>query len=82
MSPRVIFAQRLCDLAPPTVTNAYQASYTVLGVFTCPLAIAGGGQHSLALKSDGTVAAWGESSSGQTTISAGVYLPAEINRRR
>ena len=37
-----------------------------------PLAIAGGGGSSLALKSDGTVAAWGYNFYGQTTIPVGL----------
>ena len=36
------------------------------------LAIAGGLYHSLALRSDGTVAAWGDNGSGQTTIPVGL----------
>ena len=36
------------------------------------IAIAAGYQHSLALKSDGTVVAWGSNSSGQATVPAGL----------
>jgi hypothetical protein len=32
------------------------------------IAVAGGGYHSLALKSDGTVVAWGDNSLGQSTV--------------
>ncbi|MDB5052231.1 MAG: hypothetical protein JWM44_281, partial [Bacilli bacterium] len=39
---------------------------------TSVVAIAAGGNHSLALKSDGTVAAWGDNSQGQTTLPAGL----------
>ena len=35
-------------------------------------AIAAGGYHSLALKSDGTVVGWGATATGQTTIPAGL----------
>ncbi|MEI6395747.1 MAG: immunoglobulin domain-containing protein [Verrucomicrobiota bacterium] len=36
------------------------------------VAIAGGGEHSLALRADGTVAAWGDNRYGQTNIPAGL----------
>jgi hypothetical protein len=36
------------------------------------IAIAAGGYHSLALKADGTVAAWGSSSHGQSTVPLGL----------
>jgi len=36
------------------------------------VAIAGGGWHSLALKADGTLIAWGRNDSGQTNIPAGL----------
>jgi alpha-tubulin suppressor-like RCC1 family protein len=36
------------------------------------MAIAGGGAHSLALRSNGTVAAWGWNESGQTNVPAGL----------
>jgi hypothetical protein len=35
-------------------------------------AIAAGTNHSLALKSDGTVVAWGDNDSGQATVPAGL----------
>ena len=35
-------------------------------------AIGGGGAHIVALKSDGTVVAWGDNSAGQTTVPAGL----------
>jgi alpha-tubulin suppressor-like RCC1 family protein len=35
-------------------------------------AIAAGGYHSLALKSDGTVVAWGRNDDGQATVPAGL----------
>jgi alpha-tubulin suppressor-like RCC1 family protein len=66
----------------PLRVNPRRRQRTIPAGLSNVVAIAGGGYHSPALRSDGTVAAWGESSSGQTTISAGVYLPAEINRRR
>ena len=36
------------------------------------VAIAAGDSHSLALKSDGTVVAWGYNGEGQTTVPAGL----------
>jgi hypothetical protein len=36
------------------------------------VAIAGGGYHSLALKNNGTVTAWGDNSSGQTSVPPGL----------
>jgi len=32
------------------------------------VAVAGGGAHSLALRADGTVVAWGDNGSGETTV--------------
>ncbi len=59
-----------------TLTNECHAAFT--DPFTnpvtatgAPLAIAGGGQHSLALRSDRTVVGWGNSGSGRTTIPVG-----------
>jgi len=43
---------------PPGLTNA--------------VAVAGGGQHSLALRADGTVVAWGYNVSGQTNVPPGL----------
>jgi len=42
------------------------------------VAIAGGGFHSLALKSDGTVVAWGLTNSGQTTVPLGLTNVSSI----
>ncbi|MST01202.1 MAG: hypothetical protein EXS29_07820, partial [Pedosphaera sp.] len=36
------------------------------------VAIAAGGWHTVALKQDGTVVAWGENYKGQTTVPAGL----------
>ena len=38
------------------------------------VAVAAGGYHSLALKSDGTVVAWGYNYFGQSTVPAGANL--------
>ncbi len=51
---------------------------TVLGQTNVPagltnvVAIAGGSYHSLALKYDGTVVAWGDDSAGQTNVPPGL----------
>src|SRR5204863_8269787 len=45
---------------------------TVPGGLNGVVAIAAGGNHSLALKSDGTVVAWGGNSSGQSTVPGGL----------
>ncbi len=56
------------------LTIGYQSAFTDLGATAtgAPVAIAVGLFHSLALKSDGTVAAWGLNSSNQTTIPVGL----------
>jgi hypothetical protein len=41
-------------------------------------AIAAGQYHSIALKSDGTVVAWGDNSAGQTIVPAGLSGVAAI----
>ncbi|MDO9495590.1 MAG: HYR domain-containing protein [Nocardioides sp.] len=70
----------------PTTTYAAAPAGTVVawgqndnGQVTVPptlagdvVAVAGGGVHSLALRTDGTVAAWGSNSRGQTTVPAGL----------
>ena len=55
-------------------TNECLSAFTDPGATAtgAPLAIAGGDRHSLALKSDGTVAAWGNNGNGQTSIPAGL----------
>ena len=59
--------------SPAVLTNECHTAYVDPAVATdTPLAIAGGYNHSLALKSDGTVAAWGDNGSGQTTIPVGL----------
>jgi hypothetical protein len=42
------------------------------------LAIGGGWAHSLALKSDGTVVAWGDNSAGQSTVPGGLSIVLAI----
>ena len=56
------------------VTNLFGQSFTDPGATANGgvLAIAGGGFHSLALRSDGTVAAWGRNDFGQTNVPAGL----------
>jgi formylglycine-generating enzyme required for sulfatase activity len=52
------------------ITNECRAAFTDPGATAngAPQAFAGGYQHSLALRSDGTVAAWGWNNEGQTNI--------------
>ena len=67
-SPQVV----LNDAA--TLTNGPGDPYTELGAVAMetPLAVVAGGNHSLALRSDGRVVGWGKNDSGQTTIPAGL----------
>jgi predicted phage tail protein len=51
--------------------NGYGATSVPAGLNNV-IAIAGGGLHSLALKSDGTVVAWGWNQFGQATVPAGL----------
>ena len=55
-----------------TVTIQLNAAYTELGAFFGPSALAAGASHSLAVRSDGTVVAWGDNRSGQGTIPPGL----------
>ncbi|AKC82840.1 hypothetical protein IMCC26134_08760 [Verrucomicrobia bacterium IMCC26134] len=57
---------------PATVTIGLNTAYSELGAFSGPSALAAGDSHSLALRSDGTVAAWGNNGDGQTTITPGL----------
>ena len=56
------------------LTNECHLAFTDPGatVVSPPLAVAGGGQHSMALKGDGKVAAWGRNGDGETTIPVGL----------
>jgi len=60
----------LLDVTLPFGTPKADAAQT--GVGSQVVKIAGGGAHSLALKSDGTVVAWGNNSRGQTNVPAGL----------
>jgi uncharacterized delta-60 repeat protein len=57
---------------PATVTIGVDSAYSELGAFSGPSALTAGDSHSLALRSDGTVAAWGNNGDGQTTITPGL----------
>ena len=64
---------------PATVTNECHSPYADAAAFSGASALAGGASYSLALRSDGTVAAWGYNGYGQTRIPASVYLPATVS---
>jgi alpha-tubulin suppressor-like RCC1 family protein len=64
-----------------TVTLAVNSAYTESGAFSGPTALAAGQYHSLALRSDGTVAAWGDNTYGQTTPPAGLSNVVAIAAR-
>ncbi|AKC82988.1 hypothetical protein IMCC26134_09730 [Verrucomicrobia bacterium IMCC26134] len=64
-----------------TVTLAVNSTYTESGAFSGPTAIAAGASHSLALRSDGTIAAWGDNTYGQTTPPAGLSNVVAIAAR-
>ena len=71
----VVFAAPAVSLVgAATLTNECHAPFTDPGAQASgvPLAISSGVGHNLALKQDGTVAAWGYNSSGQTMVPAGL----------
>jgi alpha-tubulin suppressor-like RCC1 family protein len=53
-------------------SQIYEGQATVPADFTNIVAVAGGGYHSLALRSDGTVVAWGDDHYGQTDVPTGL----------
>ena len=55
---------------PALLTHECHTPYTDPGAISGPLAIAAGLVHSLALRSDGTVAAWGINTYGQAAVPA------------
>jgi len=67
-SPRIVL-----NGANP-MTNECHTSFVDPGAssMAAPLAISGGADHSLALKTDGTVAAWGENSDGEVPAPLGL----------
>ncbi|MCX6874729.1 MAG: immunoglobulin domain-containing protein [Verrucomicrobia bacterium] len=70
---------KVLDAAGTTVTLSVPNVNTVLTptaltFSTGVVAIAAGYYHSVALKSDGSVVAWGDNSEGQTTVPAGLAL--------
>ena len=64
----------LRQTVPPVVAwgDNFSGQINVPAGLSNVMAIAGGGDHSLALKSDGTVVAWGDSGFGQTNVPAGL----------
>ncbi len=62
-------------VSPANITALGNNDYgqaTVPTGLTAVVAVAGGKNHSLALKADGTLVAWGENSFGQTTVPIGL----------
>jgi uncharacterized repeat protein (TIGR02543 family) len=72
-----LFGARLAEAGTPPGT-ALAWGYNADGEATLPsaltnaVAIAGGGYHSLAVRSNGTVVAWGDNSSGQISVPPGL----------
>ena len=72
-----LFGACLAEAAPPA-RHGGGLGYNDFGQTNVPpglsnvVAIAGGGYHSLALQSNGTVVAWGYNSYGQTTVPPGL----------
>jgi outer membrane protein assembly factor BamB len=67
--------ERILSAAPGTVVawgHYYYGQTTVPTGLSGVIAIAAGGWHSLALKSDGTVVGWGDNANGQSTVPAGL----------
>lgn len=60
-------------------SGSYSGQASVPPGLSNVIAISAGGWHSLALKSDGTVVAWGWNSYGQTTIPAGLSSVTAIS---
>ena len=70
-------APRILNLAPPSTVVSIQGPIPPVGL-TDVVAIAAAGQHSLALKSNGTVVAWGDSyfpTYGQNAYNQSSYSP-------
>ena len=57
---------------PEAVFTKLNTTYTELGAFSGPSALAAGLSHSLALRSDGTVSTWGGDNFGQMNIPGGL----------
>jgi len=57
---------------PLSITYTAIFAGGTLGATVASTKIAGGGSHSLLLKSDGTVVAWGDNSAGQTNVPTGL----------
>src|SRR6266403_887881 len=62
--------RRFSQPGPQEQRYCYGQSSVPTGLGTV-IAVAAGGSHSLALKNDGTVVAWGDNSAGQSSVPTG-----------
>ncbi|MEW6157005.1 MAG: immunoglobulin domain-containing protein, partial [Verrucomicrobiota bacterium] len=70
--PAFSVAQRLLVVGPPLVAVAWGKLTTVPVSFRMVRAIAAGYDHTIGLKADGTVLAWGANDYGQSNVPAGL----------
>lgn len=68
----IYFVLSLVLLLSMVVPFGYHSEAAQMGNTSRTVKIAAGGYHSLALKSDGTVVAWGENAFGQTDVPSGL----------
>ncbi|MFC1742761.1 RCC1 domain-containing protein [Candidatus Riflebacteria bacterium] len=71
-------------VVPPSTSTSSSSTSTTTGSgpLTDCIAVAGGGDHSLAIKSDGTMLAWGSNNDGQCGLGddsdSNVYFPTQV----